>query len=139
MNVYTYYDARPDAEPGQAAQFRLWEATWTNCGWNPRILTARKARSSPLHDAVVSRVAQPEIAYPWLALHAAGGGWLIPKSVLNKHFKPARRRNRLIFYHPGILWATRRGIEDVLRTAWTKDWDKFFLKHFVTKDLFCVD
>jgi len=136
VNVFTYYDASPDAAPGQAESFRAWEKTWIAHGWKPRILTSRRARQSSLFDEVAERLPQIEIALPWLALHAAGGGWLIPKSVPNTGFRPTRRRNRVIFYHPGILWGSARGLEEILRTAWTKEWDKFFLAHFKTTNLF---
>ena len=137
MIVYSYYDASPDAPPGQAESFRAWERSWSNHGWKPRILTSRKARSSSLFEEVTAKLpGNHDFALPWLALHAAGGGWLVPKSVLNTGFAPVRRRSRIVFYHPGILWATRRGVEQILKTAWTKDWDNFFLANFDTTDRF---
>jgi hypothetical protein len=137
MDVFTYYDASPAVEVPQADDFRAFDASWSKFGWTPKILTSRRARLSQLFEEVSGRLPNNhDFALPWLALHAAGGGWLVPKSVLNTGFRPARRRAKVIFYHPGILWATRRGCEEILKTAWTKDWDKFFLKHFQTVDLF---
>lgn len=137
VDVFAYYDASPEAPAGQAELIRTWEASWTALGWTPRILTSRRARQSLLYRDVAERLGEDavSVALPWLALHAAGGGWLVPKTAVNQSFRPARRRQKVMFYHPGILWSSKRGMEEILRAAWTPKWDKFFLERFHTVDL----
>lgn len=36
---------------------------------------------------------------PILALHAVGGGWLVPLNVINFSWAPPKHTNRLMVYH----------------------------------------
>lgn len=137
MNVFTYYDAGPRLFPGNAGRFRAWEQSWSKAGWTPRLLTSRMAKLSPLYNEVILHTPKKghSSVIPLLALHYAGGGWFVPQTVLNLSFKPKNRNRKVIFYFPGIMWATKRGVEEVLNAICIKQWSKFFDAHFQTLDL----
>lgn len=91
MNVFAYYDASPEACPDQAEFVTFWERSWRNRGWTPRLLTARHARRSRFYvkqKRYVNRL-------PLLALHAVGGGLLVPLSVINFDTQTIRGRGLL--------------------------------------------
>jgi hypothetical protein len=133
MDIFTYYDASPGFTGSRAESFRAWAASWAKLGWTPRILTVRKAKQSPLYPKIFPRVGKA--ALPYLALHAAGGGWYAPTSAINYDFRPRCRRNRAALYHDGVVWATKRGTEEILNALGTKEWDSYFLLKFLTLDL----
>lgn len=123
--VYTYYDASPDAPDGQAERFRAWATSWEKQGWEPRILTARKAKQSKLYAEVLSRV-PGKAALPYLAFHAVGGGWFAPMNATNGLFKPIRRAARLLVWPvEGLIWSrSSAGVADLLKAFGTPGYDK---------------
>ena len=134
MNVFTYYNAAPGFSTERAEAFRTWANSWAAQGWTPRILTARMAKQSPLYGEITARL-PGDVALPYLAFHMVGGGWYAPVSAINYDFKPVRRRSRVTMYNGAVMWATKRGAEEILRAIGTKKWDRYFLLNFLTKDL----
>jgi hypothetical protein len=81
MDIYTYYDSSDSAPERQGEWMRLWERSWRLRGWTPKILTARKARSSPFFSKKLSVK-----SYPWLAFERVGGGWFCCINQINFGF-----------------------------------------------------
>lgn len=87
MDVFAFYDCSLTAPAGQADKVVLWERSWREHGWTPRLITARHARRSKFYKQRKDRPG----AIPLLALHAVGGGWFAPLDVLNSGFVPGVR------------------------------------------------
>jgi len=109
MDVYAFYDCSIDAPTGQAAMVTLWERGWRNRGWTPRLITERHARRSGFytehkHDVQISL----------LALHAVGGGWFSPLSVMNFDFPPAKLYPGGVELPYGVYAASKTVIHNLL-------------------------
>lgn len=113
MNVFTYYDARPSAPDDQAERFRQWRQKWAERGWATRILTSRKAKQSPLYEKHF-RPELEDLLLPWLALHAAGGGWFSPMASIDPAIEPRKCRYK-VRYFPGVMWASKSGAAEVIK------------------------
>lgn len=102
MNVYTYFVPVPLIDQTQQRKLlEWWKFTWSECGWNPVVLSIQHAQSHPRwawYQEAMSRkplMNSPdyELAcyYRWLAVAAVGGGvqsdydcmnnWLTPSDV----------------------------------------------------------
>lgn len=127
MDIYTFYDAGVDAPDGQAERFRAWATSWEKQGWKPRILTARKAKQSPLYAETIARI-PGRSALPYLAFHAVGGGWYAPMSATNGLFKSGSRQARLtVFPVEGIVWSrSRAGVAELLKAFGTPAFEKLW-------------
>lgn len=85
MKVFTYYDASLNAPPEQASLVTLWERSWRNHGWHPRLISARHAKRSSLYKKFEGNTR----VHPLLAMQACGGGLLVPMYVMNLGFAPS--------------------------------------------------
>jgi hypothetical protein len=100
MIIYTYYDASVGINT-QAELIRQWELSWARRGWEPRILTPRNAAQHPFYREFVSHINRLPTVNPrkyenacylrWLALDAAGGGWMSDYDVINFAMAPHTR------------------------------------------------
>lgn len=108
-NVFTYYqplDIRHSGE--QAEMIRHWKRSWAKQGWNPRVLGIEDARRHPMFDEFDARVRKLptvnsvdyEVAcyHRWLAVAAAGGGFMSDYDVVNYGFKPKPIQSDLTIY-----------------------------------------
>lgn len=102
--VFGYYDSSLNAPASQPDRVTLWERSWRNRGWKPRLLTSRHARRSKLFK----RWGSDPSNWPLLALHAVGGGWLVPFQVINFSFPPAAK---------GTFYLSKSTIERMFRTG----------------------
>lgn len=84
MNVFAYYDASLTAPSEQASLVTLWERSWRNHGWKPRLISARHAKRSSLYKKFAAKTK----VHPLLAFQACGGGLLVPMRVMNLGFAP---------------------------------------------------
>lgn len=100
--VFGFYDCSLNAPANQPDMVTLWDRSWRNRGWKPRLLTSRHARRSKLFKRWGSDPAN----WPLLALHAVGGGWLVPFQVINFSAAPAQK---------GPFRFARSTIEKILR------------------------
>lgn len=127
MDIFTFYDASPEAPDGEAERFRAWATSWEKQGWKPRILTARKAKQSSLYAETIARV-PGRSALPYLAFHAVGGGWFAPMTAPNGLFKPVRKQAKLIVYPTvGLIWSRSRvGIASFIKAFGTPGFDKIW-------------
>jgi hypothetical protein len=139
VNVYAYYDATPGAPIDQAEKYREWAESWKRLGWSPRILTSRRAKQSPLYKEIIAASAEnskPAIL-PMLALHAAGGGWLVPLSAHNEAFKPSRPKERIQLFYPGVIFtSSRKATAELIAEFNSNRWNQFFVKHFSSQSAF---
>jgi hypothetical protein len=103
MNVFSYLD--PFASGIGLELISLWSDSWRAQGWTPRLLTIRDARKHPDFDEN-----QPPPLFAW---EQAGGGWYCPTHVINFSFSPKRLRAKHEFFYGGVLWATRRGANEI--------------------------
>lgn len=102
MDIFAYYDCSLNAPETQPVWVPLWERSWRARGWNPRLITARHARRSKFYSKV--RPQDRERVLPILALHAVGGGWLVPLNVINFSWSPPKPTKRLVVYNAsGII------------------------------------
>ncbi len=110
MKVFTYYDTSETAPADQSLLVTLWERSWRNRGWTPRLISERHAKRSKFF---------PELEYaqhlhPRLALHAMGGGLLVPMYVINFGFRPKdfETPGSDAFLYPfGIVHANKAGLK----------------------------
>lgn len=103
MEIFSYFD--PNGSDLAIQLVPIWEASWRQQGWTPRLLTIRDARKHPDFD---ERKAPPLFAW-----ERAGGGWYCPTHVINFSFLPKRLRAKHEFFYGGVLWATRRGAKEI--------------------------
>lgn len=104
MEVFGFYDSSLNAPANQPDMVTLWERSWRNRGWKPRLLTSRHARRSKLFKRWGSDPAN----WPLLALHAVGGGWLVPFHIINFSLPPSAK---------GMFYLSRYGIEQSLKNG----------------------
>ena len=84
MKVFAYYDSSPTAPAEQSELVTLWERSWRNRGWTPRLISERHAKRSRFFKQFPD---EPRL-HPLLALQASGGGLLVPMYVMNFGFEP---------------------------------------------------
>lgn len=102
--VFGFYDCSLNAPANQPDMVTLWDRSWRNRGWKPRLLTSRHARRSKLFK----RWGGDPSNWPMLALHAIGGGWLVPFQVINFSLPPVEK---------GKFYLSRHRIEQLLKGA----------------------
>jgi hypothetical protein len=110
-DIFAFYDCSLDAPADQADMVTLWERSWRNRGWNPRLITARHARRSKFY---VRHKNKAELI-PLLALHAVGGGVLVPLRVMNFSLTEWMPAGRVSQCPHGIVTGTRGALEKYLR------------------------
>jgi hypothetical protein len=82
MQVFTYWDSSPTADPAQPGLLRLWVRSWAARGWKPRVLTARNAAKHPQFSKLDAR------EHPRLAMESVKAKWLSPIGSVNFAFTP---------------------------------------------------
>jgi len=89
MVINTFFDAT-DIVPGQGEIIRLWRDSWQSRGWEPRILNPRTFAYDPRRKIFLERAKRDATSQKsyyrltrWLALAAAGGGWMCEYDVIN--------------------------------------------------------
>lgn len=102
MEVFGFYDCSQSAPENQPDMVTLWDRSWRNRGWKPRLLTSRHARRSKLFK----RWGSDPSNWPMLAMHAVGGGWLVPFQVINFSLPPVEK---------GKFYLSRNRIEQLLK------------------------
>lgn len=141
--VFTYFEAVTGIDGTDAVKLlELWKREWSAAGWNAQILTevdARRHLMFPVFDAIVS--AFPTINPPgyeracflrWLAMAAAGGGFLCDYDVMPLRFPPQKAPDRLTVYQdhnpcPSLVGGTAAEFERICRffMAWeVTDFDR---------------
>lgn len=112
MDVFAYYDCSLTAPEIQPAWVPLWERSWRARGWNPRLITARHARRSRFYSGFKDSPA----LIPFLALHAVGGGWLVPLNVINFSFPASVKKTVLAIRYPDeVFQAPKPALERMFR------------------------
>lgn len=107
--VYTYYHDYDEESSGEHYEMIAhWGRSWANRGWNPKVLTRQDAVKHPLFKEIDDRlrrlptvnVLEYELAcyHRWLAVAAAGGGFMSDYDVVNYGFKPRRIQSDLTVY-----------------------------------------
>ena len=68
---------------GDRAMIELWKQTWSDAGWEPKILTLKDAENHPeyqelreLVDGTLLDDYNKLCIYRWLAIASVGGGWM---------------------------------------------------------------
>ncbi len=99
--MYTFYkrkrDKNEETTNGDQALLQLWTDKWTEAGWDARILTTDDAKRHPRFEEFDEKLSQVPLNgnnedynrlcyYRWLAVAAAGGGWMSDMDVLPLNF-----------------------------------------------------
>lgn len=136
--VFTYNDSA-DAEHGKLVA--LWQKSWTDRGWEAKVLGMADAKRHPLYTALMERAAEVEdkteraavrSSYrKWLAFAVAGGGYLSDPEVVNYSFAPQG-------YPEGYLTFYARSIDPCLVSG-NRDVVEGFLDHLRGTETVCTD
>lgn len=97
--IYTFYEpispeqrftSMSDADDATLLEF--WKSSWTNAGWEPRVLTLKDAKRHPLYESFQQELTDLCIdefgqfsLLRWLAMAQAGGGWLVDYDAFPLH------------------------------------------------------
>ena len=95
--IFTYTESVPGL-PDNSSLIELWKKSWAAQGWAPVVLGRQDAMKHPLYAGLLPRFkALPTVNPPqyelacylrWLAVAAAGGGWMSDYDVINYGFAP---------------------------------------------------
>lgn len=107
--VYTYFsevDYQHVAD--QWSMISHWKQSWAKRGWSPHVLGIEDARKHPMFSEFEERVLQlPTVNtvqyetacyFRWLAVAAAGGGFMSDYDVVNYGFIPRSPASDLVIY-----------------------------------------
>lgn len=106
--VYTYFDADSPLSHNQPDFVRLWERSWRNHGWVPRILTAANARKSKHYVAD----APDYDAMSELAFSTTRGGVFCDPHIMNFGFRPPKLKRRFVYWRHGLFYVAYNRTED---------------------------
>ena len=108
-NVFAYHE---DFDGNLTADHQLmidhWRRSWAKQGWNPVVLGVEDAKRNPMFREFDEKCQKLPTVNPieyelacyrrWMAVAAAGGGFMSDYDVINYGFKPRQPESNLVIY-----------------------------------------
>jgi len=130
MNIYTFYEPEPILADHENEQLiELWKKNWASHGWEPCVLKTQDAERHPEWQKYRDAFAKlPSVNpgkyeqycyYRWLAMAAAGGGWMADFDTFNYGFNPTEIIDDLVMASthngavPCLVGGTQKGYQNV--------------------------